>query len=104
MDVNERIQKYMIARGWTGYRLAKESGLSNSTIANIFRRNNAPGIVTLESICGGLGITLAQFFADNDLVELTEEQRLMFDDWLVLSLRQKKAVAELIDLLSESND
>ena len=92
----------MIARGWTEYRLAKESGLSNSTIANIFRRNNAPSIVTLEAICGGFGITLAQFFADNDLVELNEEQRQLFDKWLALSLSQKKIVAELIDLFRDA--
>ena len=27
-------------RGWTEYRLAKECGLSESTLANIFRRNS----------------------------------------------------------------
>ena len=39
MDTIERIQYHMQLRGWSEYRLAKESGLSQSTIANIFRAN-----------------------------------------------------------------
>ena len=36
MDVNERIRALMEERGWTPYRLAKESGLSEGTVGNIF--------------------------------------------------------------------
>ena len=42
----------MDERGWTEYRLAKESGLAQSTITNMFNRNNAPTFSTLEAICG----------------------------------------------------
>ena len=75
MDVLERLRGLLDERGWTEYRLAKECGLSESTIANIFRRNSVPSITTLESICNGFGITLSQFFADGDMVELTPEQK-----------------------------
>ena len=74
MNTNERIVALMRERGWTEYRLAKESGLSQSTIANLFQRNTIPSISTLESICTGFGITLAQFFSDGNFVELTDEQ------------------------------
>lgn len=50
MNVLERLQALMNARGWTMYRLAKESGLTESTIANICRRNAIPSIDTLERI------------------------------------------------------
>ena len=69
MDVLERLQKLLDARGWSMYRLAKESGLTESTIANIYRRNAIPSIMTLESVCKGFGITLSQFFADGEMVE-----------------------------------
>ena len=42
LDAQKQIKKLMEERGWTDYRLAKESGLSHSTIANMFGRNNAP--------------------------------------------------------------
>ncbi len=32
-----RLRQLLNERGWTEYRLAKESGLSESTIANIYR-------------------------------------------------------------------
>ena len=50
MDVNERIRVLMNERGWTPYRLAKESGLSDGTVGNIFRRNTVPSMATLEAI------------------------------------------------------
>ena len=40
LDARERIQQLMQERNWTIYRLAKESGLSQTTISNIFKRNN----------------------------------------------------------------
>lgn len=100
MDTNERIKRLMNERNWTEYRLAKESGLSQSTIANLFNRNTVPSITTLESICNGLGITLAQFFSDSDLVELTEEQKILFKKWLYLSKEQKEIILKLIDTMN----
>lgn len=98
MDTIERIRAYMAARGWSEYRLAKEAGLSQSTISNMFHRGTAPSIPTLEAICQGFGITLCQFFSDSgDLVELNGEQMAMFQKWAKLTRRQKQLVAELID-------
>ena len=49
MDAQKQIKKLMEERGWTDYRLAKESGLSHSTVTNMFNRNNAPTLPTLVS-------------------------------------------------------
>jgi len=86
VDVLERLHKLMDARGWTMYRLAKESGLTESTIANIYRRNAIPSIDTLEKICHGFGITLSQFFADAELVELTEDLKEVFENWRIAAI------------------
>jgi len=96
MDAKERIQDLMQERGWTEYRLAIASGLSQSTIANIFSRNTTPSISTLEAICHGFGITLAQFFAEGQLVELTDEQQSMFKTWSSLTSDQKDVLHRLI--------
>lgn len=97
MDVLERLQRLMDARGWTMYRIAKESGLTESTIANIYRRNAIPSIVTLESICNGFGITLSQFFADDEMVELTPELKAVFDQWRTLTPEQKQAMLKVME-------
>ena len=96
MDAKARIRELMEERKWSEYRLAIASGLSQSTVANIFNRNTTPSIATLESICAGFGITLAQFFAEGDMVELTEEQKEMFSAWSSLSKDQKDVLRQLI--------
>ncbi|WP_325217943.1 helix-turn-helix transcriptional regulator [uncultured Oscillibacter sp.] len=62
LDAQKQIKKLMEERSWTDYRLAKESGLSHSTVTNMFDRNNTPTLPTLEAVCRAFGITLAQFF------------------------------------------
>lgn len=82
MDVIAKIDSLMQERNWTDYRLAQESGLASSTIANLRRRHTVPSIATLESICNAFGITLSQFFAEGDSsVSLSDEQRQMFKNW-----------------------
>ena len=101
MDAKARIKELMEERGWSEYRLAIVSGLSQSTVANIFNRNTTPSVATLESICNGFGITLAQFFAEGDLVELTEEQKEMFAAWSALTREQKDVLAQLILVMKQ---
>lgn len=101
MDAQKRLQELLDSKGWTAYRLAKKCNLSESTLANIFRRNTMPSISTLEAICQGLGISLAQFFSENDMVELTPELKELFDGWALLSPEQKKAVLKIIELYNE---
>lgn len=104
MDTNDRLQKLLGARGWSRYKLAKNSNLSESTIANIYKRNNVPSIPTLEAICKGFGITLSQFFADGEMVELTPELKELFDNWLSLTVEQKTAVLQIIKSMNNQNN
>lgn len=104
MDVHERLRKFLADKGWSEYRLAKECGLSESTLANIFRRNSNPSIPTLEAICCGFGITLSQFFTENEMVELSPELKELFDGWATLSTNQKQAVMQMIKAFQYSAD
>lgn len=100
MDTNERLNQLLKERGWTYYRLSKNSGLSESTITNIFKRNTIPSIPTLELICKGFGITLSQFFADGDMIELTADLQRIFDGWINLTVKQKEAVLQMIEAMN----
>ncbi|MCI9155923.1 MAG: helix-turn-helix transcriptional regulator [Lawsonibacter sp.] len=102
MDTLERIRHLMKERNCSAYRLAIDSGLPQSTISNLFNRNNVPTIQTLEAICGGLGITMGQFFADNELVELTDEQKEFFNDWATLSAEDKLLVKQIVQKLKSA--
>ena len=97
MDVLERIKGFQESRGWSNYRLARESGISENSLNNLFRRNNLPTIPTLEAICKGLGMTLSQFFAEGgEAVELSDTQREMLSTWDALSDEQKATLLEFL--------
>lgn len=95
MDVLERLRKLLQERGWSEYRLAQVSGLNESTISNIYRRNTLPTIPTLEAICKAFGITLSQFFAESDMVEITPDVKELLDAWISLTSEQKRIVLQV---------
>ena len=97
MDIHYRLQMLLDERGWSKYRLAKQSSLSESTIANIFKRNTDPTVSTLEAVCGGFGITLSQFFAEHEMVELSPELKI----WVPLLPEQKAAVLQLVKTMNQ---
>ena len=70
MDVLKRINTLRLSRGWSVYRLANEAGLAQSTIINMFNRETLPSITTLESICSAFGISMSEFFYEEDSVDL----------------------------------
>lgn len=104
MDVHARLRQLLRESGWTEYRLAKKCGLSESTLANIFRRNTTPSVATLEAICKGFGITLSQFFSDGDMVELTPELKDLFRRWVTLTVEEKEIIYKMIQLLTEKRE
>lgn len=97
MDVSGRIKRLLDQRSWSIYRLGKESGLSQSTLSHVFRKDSEPTFSTLEAICKTLGITLSEFFADGDSVPLTKEQREVLDKWAGLSDVQRKLLLGVIE-------
>ena len=102
MDTHERLRQLLNERGWSEYKLAKRCGLSESTVANIFRRNTVPSIATLETICRGFGITMSQFFAEGDMVAITPELKELFENWVNLTPEQKKAANQMLKAMNNS--
>lgn len=97
MAVLDRIKQLRDERGWSNYRLAKEAGIAEGSLNNLFRLNNQPTIPTLEAICAGLGISLSHFFADgSEAITLSAEQMEMLNVWNTLNKEQKVALLELL--------
>jgi transcriptional regulator with XRE-family HTH domain len=101
MNISQRIKELADARGWSEYRLVKESKLAASTISNIYHRNTIPSIPTLETICNTFGISLSQFFSNDNMVSLTEEQEDLLSHWAYLSSEQKRTLLEHIKTLKQ---
>ena len=96
MDILERLNKVLKEAGITRYRLSKKCDVPEETLTGIFNRGSIPTIVTLEAICKGLNITLSQFFAENDMIELTPELKELYSDWKFLTPKQKELTKQFV--------
>lgn len=101
MNISQRIKELADARGWSEYRLVKESKLAASTISNIYHRNTIPSIPTLETLCKTFDISLSQFFSDDNLFALTDEQLELLEVWASISPEQKHTLLEHMKTLKQ---
>lgn len=93
MEVLEKIDILRKDRGWSINYLAMESELTQSTLNNLYRRHTEPKISTLRSICNAFGVSLSEFFKDED--ENNEEDELI-QKVKSLSEINKKALLQLL--------
>lgn len=71
--VARRIQNLCLERDIAINALANQSGISPSTIYSMLnRKSQNPGVVSIQKICDGLGISVREFF-DDPLFENLEQ-------------------------------
>lgn len=87
----ERIEALCEEKQMSRYRLAQKSGLAQSSISTLLNRKSVPTIQTIDKLCDGFGITLAQFFC-SARVDLTEEQQELLDTWDKMNEQEKMLV------------
>lgn len=97
MDALQRIRELLDQYDWSVYKLSVKSGLPQSTLANMFARNNLPTIPTLEMICRGFGISMAEFFDYTEDDKISSEQKTLLTKYNKLSKEQKMLIIDLID-------
>lgn len=103
MEINEIVEKIEALRkerGWTAYKLAEEACVAQSTLFNMRTRGTLPSITTLACICDAFGISLAEFFSDDNNDHLTIDERELIEMFRKLSYQNKKAVKSLVEGLS----
>lgn len=81
INIMEKIRQLCTKKGWSVYKLAKESGIPYSSLNNMFNRNTQPTVTTLYKLCSGLNISLSDFFLDVDthVIPLNPETREMLE-------------------------
>lgn len=101
MDVLEKITSLRRARNWSEYQLAERSGLTQSTISSWYRKNMMPSIPSLERICDAFGISLSQFFLDENsqAIYLSERQIKLINAANRLSPEQFESLLHFLDTL-----
>lgn len=78
----EKIKELMNEKGWTKYKLAKMSGLPQSTITSLFSdRVKNPSTESLTKIANALGTTVSFLLSEMDSNDPVDEE-LSFGDYL----------------------
>lgn len=101
-DVLLRIKQICDERGWSMYRLAKESDMHYSTLQNALSKVNVPSLPTIIKICGGLGITLTEFFGEGE-IELSDDEKEILGLFNKLNKTQKQIALAYIHGLLDNN-
>jgi len=93
MDVLTKIRNLQGERGWSDYKLAQQAEIPIATLSAIFTRKNTPKLDTLQCICNAFGLTLAQFFLEDEKIEvLSETEKEMLQVFRKLSPKQQQAL------------
>lgn len=93
-----KIEELCSKSGITRYQLSLRSGISQSALSDIVKKKNVPTLISVERICTAFGITLAQFFAQEEAIpDLSEEQKKLLQLWHGLTLEEKKIVTTFIE-------
>lgn len=100
MNYGQRIKFFRNTVGISANALAKKVGLDPTTIYKIEANDSKPSLGSLESICAALGISLAEFFSEEEQSLGPEVQRLL-GTVKKLSPEQIDYLQKLLDSLSK---
>lgn len=57
-DFVDALKRERMEKGWTQYRLAKESGVSRERIAKLESGRHSPTLLTVDKLCNALGFEI----------------------------------------------
>lgn len=100
--VIRRIEELCKKNDITVYRLSINSAIPYTTLNNMIRNDTLPTIPTIEKICKGFNITMAQFFQSEEIYDsLTLEQKELLEIWDTLNSNQKNRAKDYLKGLSD---
>jgi transcriptional regulator with XRE-family HTH domain len=66
-DVGQRLKALREKMGISQRELARRTGVTNGMISMIEQNQSSPSVASLRKVLGGLSMTLAEFFAEEDM-------------------------------------
>lgn len=104
-NVLRKIEAEKEKRGWNDYQLAQNAEINQSIISTWKKRSIEPSLASIEMLCTAFGITLSEFFSEDEgPVVLTSEQKETLDLWNGFLPEQRKAITDLLKAMSEKKN
>lgn len=105
-DVPKRITELMKERNWSRYKLSQISGITDSTLSSMYKKNNNPSLVTLSRLCDAFDVTLSQFFATDDdtIVTLTRSEKEYLEQLNRLNHYNQGILKNMVVVLEEAQN
>ncbi|HMM22134.1 MAG TPA: helix-turn-helix transcriptional regulator [Selenomonadales bacterium] len=100
MNYGSRLKHFREQNGMSANALAKKVDLDPTTIYKIEANDSKPSLGSLERICQVLGITLADFFAE-EKPELSPEIRRLLETAKKLTPEQAELLQKLLEALGK---
>ena len=94
----ERIDELRKMKGWSKYELAKYIGISANSVYGWYRTGAMPTLSNVLKICEVLDITVEQFFCGVGSYNTSDEERILLQEWFLLSDIERKAIFGIIDV------
>ena len=101
MEYGVRLRQLRKAKGFSMYKLHKESGLSQGHISDLEKCINQPTIETLQRLLTPMGITLAEFFnEDGEVSILSDKEKELVSGFRTLPDNKAELVLQMINALN----
>lgn len=102
MDIHARIKQLCSQKKWSLSKLAKEAGLSETTVYDWFNENHyMPSLRAIEDICGAFEITLSEFYTDIEVDKLSDKELKLLETFKALSEKRQDALLIVAQTLKE---
>ena len=104
-EIANEVARLCKERGITQYELAKRSQLQESSVRNMFQKGTPPTYRPLSAICGGLGITVPQFFTASSFLEkLPPEEKELMTIYLKLDEKDRSRLLSYARRIFKQNE
>lgn len=102
MDLIEKIDQLRIEKDWTLAQLAKQIGVSETTVYAWFdSRHYKPSRKTIEEICRVFGLSLAEFYSDIDTKQLAAQEIVLLELFRKVPPEEREKVLDMIKVFTK---
>ncbi|MBD5146205.1 MAG: helix-turn-helix transcriptional regulator [Ruminococcus sp.] len=101
MKIGARLRHYRTAKGFSIYKLSKETDISQNHISAIENDKRQPTVETLERLVSPMGITLAELFNESETSAfLTADERELVENYRSMPKESADLIYKLSNTLS----